>query len=217
MPTRRHIVMGALTTPLFLQGHAVAAPRCVPDPKRGGELCKAYVDVTDAYQETYYARREPAAVWIACVAVVFAKYGHVVQQPRIAEEAYGSLDAVPLDKGAKVAAALARKWKDDDGSSFTISVEPMFDGETENTKFDQAALITTVSQGDPVIIMGKSRPVVLTALAYSPEGSSEKLVAGFVFDPLPMIGPRALNIGEVVPKSAGGDLRFAVHLKLDKA
>jgi hypothetical protein len=215
MPTRRHFVTGALTIPLLLPRYAAAAPRCVPDPKRGGELCKAYVDVTDAYQETYFARREPAAVWIACVAVVFAKYGHVVQQPRIAEEAYGGLDAIALDKGAKVAMALARRWKDDDGTAFSISVEPVFDVETASAKFDQAALIETVSKGDPVILMGASRPVVLTALAYSPEGSSQKLVAGFVFDPLPMIGPRALNVGEIVPQSAGGDLRFAVHLKLD--
>ena len=48
-------------------------------------------------------------------------------------------------------------------------------------------------------------------------GASEKLVAGFVFDPLPMIGPRALDIGEVVPKTAGGELRFAVRLTLEKA
>jgi hypothetical protein len=42
-------------------------------------------------------------------------------------------------------------------------------------------------------------------------------VAGFVFDPMPMIGPRTLDIDEVVPENAGGNLRFAVRAKLDNA
>jgi hypothetical protein len=30
---------------------------------------------------------------------------------------------------------------------------------------------------------------------------------------MPMVGPRALDIDEVVPESAGGSLRFAVRAK----
>src|SRR5262249_22266443 len=153
--------------------HVFASPRCVVDAKRGGELCKAYVDVKDAYQETYHARREPTAIWVACVAVVFAQYGHVIQQLRIAEEAYGGFDGVTLDKGAKVAEALARKWTDDDGTSFKATVEHVFDADAGGSGFDQAALIKAVSNGDPLILMGAAHPVVLTALAYTPGSPSE--------------------------------------------
>ena len=96
MHTRRHFLVGALA-PIVLATTAQANVRCVADPKRGGELCKTFIDVRDAYQETYHARHEPAAIWIACVAVVFATYGHVIQQPRIALEAYGDVDKVALD------------------------------------------------------------------------------------------------------------------------
>jgi hypothetical protein len=34
------------------------------------------------------------ALWIACAAVVFAVYGYVIQQRRIAQEAYGDFDKV---------------------------------------------------------------------------------------------------------------------------
>jgi hypothetical protein len=189
----------------------------VPDPKRGGELCKAYVDVTDAFQETYHARREPGAIWVACVAVVFAQYGHVVQQLRIAEEAYGGFDGIAPDKGVAVAEALARNWTDDDGVAFKATVERVFDADAPGADFDQSLLIKAVSNGDPLILMGAAHPVVLTALAYAPGGGKGKLVAGFVFDPVPMVGPRALDVGEVVPKGGGGDLRFAVRLRLEKA
>jgi hypothetical protein len=215
MPTRRHFLLGGLA-PLVMPRSAFASPHCVPDAKRGGELCKSYVDIQPAFQETYYARREPAAIWIACVAVVFATYGHVIQQPRIAKEAYGDIDGVGLDAGFPVTGPLARSWRDDDGVAFKASAERVFDADAQGAKFDQDALIRALSDGDPLILGGGGHPVVLTALAYAQGNAPERLVAGFVFDPLPMVGPRALDIGEVVPKSAGGDLRFAARLKLEK-
>jgi hypothetical protein len=65
--------------------------------------------------------------------------------------------------------------------------------------------------------MGGDHPVVLTALAYAKGDAPDRLVAGVVFDPMPMVGPRALDIDEVVSENAGGNLRFAVRAKLDNA
>jgi hypothetical protein len=113
--------------PLLLAKPVLAATRCIPDVKRGGELCKGYVDIQDAFQETYHASRDPGALWIACVAVVFAVYGHVVQQPRIAEEAYGDYSKVSMDGGLAVLKPLERVWKDDEGVSFRASMDPVFD------------------------------------------------------------------------------------------
>jgi hypothetical protein len=214
MLTRRHFVIGSLS-PVALAATARAAPRCVADPKIGGQLCKSFISVTDAYQETYYARHEPEAIWIACVAVVFATYGHVIQQPRIAQEAYGGFDKIALDKGFPVAQPLVRTWKDDDGVTFKASLTSLFDADAGD-KFDQSALIQAVANGDPVILGGGEHPVVLTAVAYAQNDAPNRLVAGFVFDPMPLVGPRALDIDEVAPKNAGGDLRFAVRTKLEK-
>jgi hypothetical protein len=215
MHTRRKFLIGALAPALFVTA-ARAGVRCIPDPKHGGTMCKTSINFTDAYQETYHARHEAQNVWIACVAVVFAAYGHVIQQPRIAQEAYGDFGKVTLDTSSAALAPLNRTWKDDDGVAFTASGEVLFDSEAPNAKFDQDALIQAVSNGDPVILVGGGHPVVLTALAYAQKNGSQPLVAGFVFDPMPMIGPRALDIDEVSPESTGGDLRYAVRIRLVK-
>jgi hypothetical protein len=214
MLTRRHFVIASLS-PVAFAATARAAPRCISDPKVGGQLCKSFISVKDAYQETYYARHEPEAIWIACVAVVFATYGHVIQQPRIAEEAYGGFDKIGLDKGFPVTQPLVRTWKDDDGGMFKASLTSLFDADAGD-KFDQSRIIQAVTDGDPVILGGGEHPVVLTALAYAQSDAPNRLVAGFVFDPMPLVGPRALDIDEVAPKSAGGGLRFAVRTKLEK-
>jgi len=215
MHTRRHFLAGAVA-PLILATPTWAATRCVPDPKRGGELCKGYVDITDAFQETYHASHDPGALWIACVAVVFAVYGHVVQQRRIAEEAYGDFSKVSMDSGLAVLKPLERVWKDDDGVSFRASMEPVFDSGAAGAKLDQSTLIQPLFNGDPLLLIGGGHAVVLTALAYAKGNAPDRLVAGFVFDPMPMVGPRALDVDEIVPESSGGSLRFAVRAKLEK-
>jgi hypothetical protein len=60
------------------------------------------------------------------------------------------------------------------------------------------------------------RAASLTALAYAKGSTPDRRVASFAFDPMPMVGPRALDIDEVVPESVGGSLRFAVRAKLEK-
>jgi hypothetical protein len=215
MPSRRDFLIGSVA-PLTLAWPALAKPRCIASPKFGGELCKTYIDVTNAFQETYHASHDPGALWIACVAVVFAVYGHVVQQARIATEAYGAFDKVMLGDDLAVAQPLARSWKDDDGVAFRASLVPVFDGGTSGGRFDPNLLIEAVGNGDPLILLGGDHPVVLTALAYTGPAAPGRLVAGFVFDPMPMIGPRALDLDEVVPRSAGGDLLYAVRTKLEK-
>ncbi|HZZ62651.1 MAG TPA: hypothetical protein VFE63_16055 [Roseiarcus sp.] len=215
MQTRRTFLIATLG-PMLLATGARAGIRCIPDPKHGGQMCKTSIDFADAYQETYHARHEPSALWIACVAVVFATYGHVVQQARITEEAYGDVSKVNLDSSSSAIGPLKRTWKDDDGVAFHVSAEPLFDSDAPGAKFDEDALIQSLSNGDPVILVGDGHAVVLTALAYMQKNASQPLVAGFVFDPMPMVGPRALDIDEVVPKSAGGDLQYAIRMKLEK-
>jgi hypothetical protein len=95
MLSRRDFVINSLA----LAAPADASPRCVANPTLGGQLCKSFINIRDAFQETYCARHEPSAIWIACVAVVFATYCHVVRQPMIAEEAYGGFDKISLDRG----------------------------------------------------------------------------------------------------------------------
>src|SRR5260370_40997367 len=63
MHTRRRFLVGALA-PMVLSAPAWAGVKCLSDQKLGGQLCKTYIDVKDAYQESYHARHEPEAIWI---------------------------------------------------------------------------------------------------------------------------------------------------------
>jgi hypothetical protein len=215
MNSRRQFLIGA-AAPLLLPWPARAAPSCTPDPKFGGNLCRAFIDFRNAYQETYLASHDPRIVWIACVATVFAIKGHVVQQPRILAEAYGDVGQVPVDAGFAIAGPLTRSWTDDDGVGFRTSSESLFDDGTPGSVFDPKPLIEAISAGDPVILIGNEHPIVLTGLAYTQTDAPGHLVAGFVFDPMPMIGPRPLDADEVQPNSAGGDLLLAVRMKLEQ-
>jgi hypothetical protein len=217
MHSRRDLLIGA-AAPLLLAWSARAAPNCVPAPKLKANLCRTFVDGRNAYQETDQASHDPRAIWIACVAVVFAIKGHVIQQRRVLTEAYGNLGQIPVDAGFAIALPLTRTWTDDDGVGFRTSAESLFDDGTPGSAFDPKPLIGAIADGDPLILINDEHPIVLTALAYTATTATDvpgRLVAGFVYDPMPMVGPRPLDPDEVVPNSAGGDLLLAVRVKLE--
>ena len=82
MHSRRNFLIGA-AAPLLLAWPARAAPLCAPaKAMKGANVCRAYIDSMKASQETDQASRDPRAIWVACVAVVFAIYDHIVPQAR---------------------------------------------------------------------------------------------------------------------------------------
>ena len=112
---------------------------------------------------------------------------------------------------------LARTWTDDDGVGFRASAELLFDDRAPGSVFDPKLLIGPVADGDPLILIGNEHPIVLTALAYTQTDVPGRMVAGVVYDPMPIVGTRSLNADEVTPDSAGGDLLVALRIKLEKA
>ncbi|MGD1039145.1 MAG: hypothetical protein ABR878_18725 [Roseiarcus sp.] len=210
------MLIGA-AAPLLLAWPARAVPSCRQDPKLGANVCRAFIDATNSYQESFHASHDPRAIWIACVAVVFSIKGHVIQQPRILAEAYGSLDQIPIDAGFAVALPLARTWTDDDGVGFRASAELVFDDRAPGSAFDPKLLIGPLADGDPLILIGNEHPIVLTALAYTQTDVPGRMIAGVVYDPMPIVGTRSLDADEVVPDSAGGDLLLAMRTKLENA
>ncbi len=215
MNSRRGFLIAA-AAPLVLACSARAAPLCAPVKSlNGANVCRAYIDSMKASQETDLGSRDPRAIWVACVAVVFALYDHIVPQSRIMAEAYGSLDKVPVVAGLSVAAPLLRNWKDEEGVDFRVSFEPMFD-DGAGRAFDAKPLFGAIANGDPLILIGNDHSVVLLGLAYA-EDKPERAVAGFVLDPKPMVGRRPLDRDELVPNSAGGELLLALRTKVEKA
>ena len=214
MNSRRDFLIGT-AAPMLLAWPARAAPLCAPAPTLGANLCRAYIDSMNASQETDYASHDPRAIWVACVAVVFAIYRHIVPQSRILAEAYGSLDKIAADAGFEVALPLERTWRDEDGIDFRASFERVFDDSAAGGAFDPKPLFGAIANGDPLILIGNEHAVVLLGLAYTAD-RPDRLVAGYALDPKPTVGRRSLDRDELVPNSAGGDLLVAVRTKLEK-
>ena len=215
MNSRRDFLIGA-AAPLLLAWPARAAPLCAPEKAmKGTKVCRAYIDSMKASQETDQASRDPRAIWVACVAVVFAMYDHIVPQARIMTEGYGGLDKIPVDAGIAVALPLTRTWKDEEGVGFRASFEPLFDDGAAGGAFDAKPLFGAIANGDPLILIGNDHAVVLLGLAYA-EDRPDRAVAGFVLDPKPMVGRRPLDHDELVPNSAGGELLLAVRTKIER-
>ena len=215
MNSRRDFLIGTVA-PLVLVRSARAAKLCAPvKSMKDATVCRAYIDSTKASQETDLGNRDPRATWVACVAVVFALYNHVVSQARIIAEAYGGLDKVPVVSGMSVAAPLTRTWKDEEGIEFRASFEPLFD-DSAGDAFNAKPLFEAIANGDPLILVEHDYPLVLTGLAYA-QNAPERAVAGFVLDPRPFVGRRPLDLDELTPDSVGGELLLAVRAKVAKA
>ena len=212
--SRRDFLIGA-AAPLLLAWPARAASFCAPvKAMKGANVCRAYLDSFKASQETDQASHDPRAIWVACVAVVFAMYDHIVPQARIMAEGYGGLDKVPVVASIAVAAPLMRIWKDEEGVDFRASFEPMFD-DAVGGALDAKPLFAAIDHGDPLILICNDHPVVLMGIAYA-EDRPERPIAGFILDPKPMVGRRPAARDQLLPNSAGGDLLLAVRTKLEK-
>ena len=111
---------------------------------------------------------------------------------------------------------MTRTWTDDDGVGFRASVESVFDDTAPGAVFDPKPLIGAIVGGDPLILLNNEHPIVLTALAYTETDVPGRLVAGLVYDPMPIVGTRTLNSDEVVPNSAGGDLLGVIRVNVEK-
>jgi hypothetical protein len=57
----------------------------------------------------------------------FAVYGHVIQQPRIAQEAYGDFNNVSMDSRLAVIKPWRASGRTTTASRFHASMEPLFD------------------------------------------------------------------------------------------
>lgn len=190
---------------------SVAAGGCPSEPAGRSDVRAACVDLGASFQRTEGGRRDAAAAWVACVASVFAAYGHGVRQSRVAADAYGELAAVPVHKGIAVARALDRMWTDDNAAMFRIAVEALYDGSVPNARPDPPALVATLAAGDPILLWCGEHPVVLAALEIARAGDAWAVRGGSVFDPVSHAAPREPDEDERAAAVRGAPHAFAIR------
>jgi hypothetical protein len=175
-----------------------------------GQLCTAQVNFSQFAQFAYQTQLESQWCWAASIAMVFSYYGHPVSQPRIVEEAYGSVVDMPAVAGSVMAQALNRTWADDRGEQFTAHLNGVYDPQAGVSTLDNNALIHELDQNRPFIIGTAGHAVVVTAMTYYPAQPEPLVVVVGVFDPWPTSGgARTLSVEEMTPATQGGGLSFA--------
>lgn len=166
-----------------------------------------------AFQPTEGCRSDAAAAWIACVASVFAHYGHRVPQSTVAADAYGGLAAVPLQDGFGMARTLDRMWTDATGTMFRVAVEALYDGALQDAHPDPLPLVEALAAGDPIILSVGGHPVVMTALTLIRRNAAWAVRGSSVFDPLPGAGSRRANEAETRTILRGDPRSFAMTVR----
>lgn len=208
MITRRGFL--ASSSGLALSGLAAAnaGERCAFVPAMGQQACEVGVDL-DRFDEVYAAQRDSQWCWAASASMLFAYYGHPVEQGRIVETVYGRVVNLPAFSTRTISALLSRQWEDDDGEMFEVQMHGAYDPFMGFNSLSNAVLVSELSQEHPFIYCNRSHCMVLTALAYvrTPAGP-QPYNAGF-FDPWPGHGARgAAERAELVPVHAGGALTY---------
>lgn len=137
------------------------------------------ISVVQAYQEM------DEWCWAASISMVFAFYGHPVDQKRIVSETWGSIQNMPAENGT-ILQDLNRSWKDERGVPFR-SMGDMLSVNVETAVQDLQA-------GHPLIIGALGHATVLTALTSNIDLSTGQwgVVAATVRDPWPTNGGKRI-------------------------
>lgn len=172
------------------------------------QICHAEVNFDAFLEEAYDTQHASQWCWAACIAMVFAFYGHPVRQERIVAEAYGGVYNLPSGSGFNIAKQLDRPWVDERGRTFRSRLLSVFDAHAGSYDLDYAMVVDALAKGRPLIVGTRDHTVVLTAVEYTAARDGARVLGAGVFDPWPGIGPRDLAADEMVPLSEGGSLGF---------
>jgi hypothetical protein len=200
---------------LALSTSAKASTTCQPTPQ--GPLCIAQVAFDRFAQSAYQTQSADRWCWAATISMVFAYYGHPVSQPRIVQDAYGSIVDMGANSGIVIARELNRPWQDDNGRWFNANVSGVFDFDAGISTLSNAQLISELDADRPVVYGSVTHAMVLTAIQYYPTPAGPNIVAAGVFDPWPGIGARGLSLAELTPIQQGGNLRFLATVRVADA
>jgi hypothetical protein len=186
---------------------AVASTTCTSTAY--GPLCTSQVNFSQFLQRAYQTQQASEWCWAASISMIFSFYGHPVAQPRIVQEAYGTVANVPAVAGSVMAQALNRTWTDDRGSEFHSSVRGLYDPAAGVSTLDNNQLIRELDQNRPFIVGTNGHAMVVTEMTYYQTQYGPYIVEIGVFDPWPTSGgARTLSAAEATPVTQGGTMTF---------
>jgi hypothetical protein len=201
-----------LTLSLASAPAASAKTTCQDGPQ--GRLCISQVDFASFAQQAYQPQYASQWCWAASISMLFRYYKHPVSQPRIVSDVYGAVTNMPAGSGFVIARQLNRRWRDDNGKTFTSRLTAAYDFDAGVNAINNNWIIDQLDQDHPIVVGSRTHAMVGTAIQYFVTPMGPRVVSVGVFDPWPGVGARGLTPDEMRPMHLGGGLRFIASVKV---
>jgi len=157
--------------------------------------------------------------WAACLSTFFNFYGHPLDQKEIVAARFGGQVVCAGDPTVTaVVNGLNRTWVDDNGSSFTSTVEAAYDHYRGIMNLTNRMIVNELNNGHPLYVATQQHAMVAYRVSYS-DGpmQSDAAIWGFtVADPFPGFARiHALSGADIVPVERGGSLIFCATVSIE--
>jgi hypothetical protein len=166
---------------LMAPGAALAAGKCVSVAYGG--VCTSALRF-DAIARNFDYENQDRWGWSTAISMIFAFYGYRVGPQKIVDKAYDGNFSLGGDF-VENARQLNRPWIDDDGKAFLSEIKPLFAVAPNAQLTAQAAMVSALDHGQPVLLCDARHAMVLTSLSYANAPSAPIIQRAVVADPWP--------------------------------
>jgi hypothetical protein len=154
--------------------------------------------------------------WAASSAMIFACFGHPIDQSVIVQTVYGAVVCVAAQHSTTIGSVLSSTWTDKTGTSFSSTVTAAYDSANLIYGLDNNIIVNELANNRPLLYANTHHAMVVVSMDYmqTPAGVGQVLAVG-VLDPWPAsLGFHLLSAGEVVPDQSGGYMTFLAAVQV---
>jgi hypothetical protein len=206
---RRSFLAGAGAT-LLLSGSERAATTILGPATPMGVPTRAWVE-----QPTIVRQQCPERCWAASISMIFAAYGHPIDQKKIVAKTFGSLVCAAAGSPTTMGVALSQSWVDDNGTPFDSQVVAAYDVMNGINAIDNSYIVDELASDRPLLYANTHRAMVNVTVEYfdTPNGPDVRGVG--VLDPWPYNPAfHMLSPPEMVPAHLGGQMTFLASVRI---
>lgn len=154
--------------------------------------------------------------WAASIAMIFARYGHPINQQFIVEQTFGGLVCQPAPNTLTIAQNLSRQWTDANGVPFQSVVSAAYDFEGRINNLTNHYIVEQLSNDRPLLYCNRHHAMVLAVVDYYETPFGPNMYGAGVLDPWPWSPEfHYLTQAEWIAADLGGDMTFlaTVHIQ----
>ncbi len=206
---RRDFIASAAAFAFSTMAHA---QNCQRTPY--GQVCRAEVNMPQLIA-AINTQRCPEWCWAASISMIFAFYGHPIDQTEIVRQTYGNVVCFPAGTTRTIGNDLSRSWTDVAGRRFTSRVVAAYDPANGINAINNDIIIRELQTNHPLLYCNTQHAMVNYGVDYIPTPMGPNVRAVAVVDPWPT-SPRVhgLTAPEMMPAHLGGRMNFLASVRV---